>query len=115
MRLPAQNLPTPCAGSIAKTAHVRSRIAIWRGLACWIEPCDQRRRGPPLRLPGTIAVNRPAVSVEIDQRCHEMETDLQRRRFTADEYYRMAEARWGCSRTGPAFMAVEMPMTLRQD
>ena len=32
-----------------------------------------------------------AVNIEIRQRCHEVGTDLQRRRFTADEYHRMAE------------------------
>ena len=32
-----------------------------------------------------------AVNTDIPQRCHEVGTDLQRRRFTADEYHRMAE------------------------
>ena len=32
-----------------------------------------------------------AVNIKIRQRCHEVGTDLQRRRFTADEYHRMAE------------------------
>jgi len=88
MRMPSQNLQAPGAGSIAKTARMRSRVAIWRGVLRWNTVCEQRCRGRPLRSPG----GKIAVNIEICQRGHEVETELQRRRFTADEYHRMAEA-----------------------
>ncbi len=50
--------------------------------------CEQRRRGRLPRLPNAKMV---AVDTDIRQRCSEVWTDLQRRRFTADEYHRMAE------------------------
>lgn len=87
MRLPAHTLLTPCAASIAKTAQMRSRIASWRGVPRWNTLCGQRRRGRPPRSTSKIA-----VGIESCQRGHEVETEVQRRRFTADEYYRMAEA-----------------------
>lgn len=88
--MPAQNLQTPGAGNIAKTAHMRSRIAIWRGLLRWNTACEQRRCGRPSRSPGAKII--VVVNIEIGQRGHEVGTELQRRRFTADEYHRMAEA-----------------------
>src|SRR5476651_1679934 len=85
--VPAQNLPAPGARSIAETAHMRSRIAIWRGLPCWNTVCEQSHRGrPPLSTDGKIVVN-----IEI-WRGGNVGTELQRRRFTADEYHRMAES-----------------------
>ena len=92
MRMPAQNLPTPCAGSMEKTAQMRSRIALWRGVSRWNTLCEQRRRGRALCSPGKIGVNKTTAGAEICQGDREMGAELQRRRFTADEYYRMAEA-----------------------
>ena len=92
MRMPAQNLQIPCAGSIAKTAQMRSRVVIWRGVPCWNTTCDRRRRGRALCSPGKIGVNKSTAGAKICQGGREMEAALQRRRFTADEYHRMAEA-----------------------
>ena len=83
--MPAQNLPAPGGASISETALMRSRIAIWRGLPRWNTACEPRRRGWAPRSPGD------KIGLEICQRGHEVETELQRRRFTADEYHRMAE------------------------
>ena len=88
MRTSAQNLQTPRAGCIAKPARMRSRLAVWRGFPLWNALCKKRVRGRPSHS----SSDRIAIGMEAGQRGHEVETELQRRRFTADEYHRMGEA-----------------------